>query len=138
MKRGWIIGIVGGLTLAVLGLGTALAVSVATDDSRPQTPAAGYANCQGAWRMVAGPGDWNPAQMHSYMEQTLGADGYNDMVNHMRDVLNGNYDDSHWGGMMGGSDNGDAWGGPWAGMMGGMAHGWSPQDLQQCWGWMMN
>jgi len=128
MKRNWLVAALVGLGLGVVGLGTALAVVVATDDD-PGTPASAsgstFAGCQMAWGMMAGRGNWTPESMRSYMQSTLGADGYQAMLDHMRAHINGQ------------DPSGYRFDSPMHGMMDAMMGGWSRDDWDRCWGWMM-
>ena len=65
--------------------------------------------------MMAGQGNWTPDEMRSYMQQVLGAQGYQEMVDHTREVLKGADDGSGRGGMMGEADDGTARAAPGAG-----------------------
>ena len=73
MNRYWVIGVIGGLTLAVVGLSTALAVSLSTDDGGTRQQ-----NCQAAG-----------TAMSEQMRQIMGDEGYAQMVKRMRGAIHG-------------------------------------------------
>lgn len=128
MKRTWLLALVAVLGLAVIGMGTALAITISGDDDGNATTGAAagqYAGCGMGWGMMAGRGDWTPESMRSYMRSVLGEEDYQRMLDYMRAYANGQ-DVSGYRGT-----------GPMWQMMGAMMQGWSQNDWNRCWGWMM-
>jgi hypothetical protein len=114
------------LAALVIALAVWLVIELRSDSEGDATVASmSSPACTMAWRMMAGPGDWDPERMQSYMQTKFGRDGYEAMVVHMRSHLNGNDSEAPSG-----------IGADWHGMMDAMMRGWNRGDWERCWGWM--
>jgi hypothetical protein len=75
--------------------------------------------------MMSGPGDWTPELVRAHMHSNLGDADYERMLEYMRAHSRGED-------LSGFPQSGRMWQ-----MMGAMMDGWSGDDWDRCWGWML-